>query len=89
VLAPSKELDEVVAMGATAVPHLLGLLAHQPAKVVAYLVLALRRIGSREALEELRSLRSHYQALDSKGEWEFAVIGQCNLAIQTLERHGQ
>jgi hypothetical protein len=86
VLAQSEELDEIVALGPAAVPHLLSLLQNQAAKITAYMVLALNRIGDCEALEDLRRLRSHYQALDPKGEWEYAVIGQCNLAVQALER---
>jgi HEAT repeat protein len=89
VLAQSSELDEIVALGPAAVPQLLSLLQDQTAKVAAYLVLALNRIGDRRALEDLRRLRSHYQALDSQGEWEYAVIGQCNLAIRALEHRAE
>ena len=47
----------------------------------------LKKIGDARALANLRRLRSRYQALDQKNEWDFAVIGQCNLAIQALESH--
>ena len=35
--------------------------------------------------ESLRELRATYQAREAKGEWEYAVIGQCNLALQALD----
>ena len=88
VLVEIRELDDVVALGLIAVPHLLSLLSNQPAKKVAYLVLILNRIGDRKALGHLRRLRSDYQALNPKDEWDFAVIGQCNLAIHVLEHQG-
>ena len=85
VLAQSRDLDELVALGPTAVPQLLSRLEDQPAKIVAYLVSGLNRIGDRRALGALRDLRSRYEALEPKDKWELAVIGQCNLAIQALE----
>lgn len=85
LLAHSEELDEIIALGPAMVPQLLRLLENQPAKTAAYVVAALNEIGDRRALAGLRRLRSHYQALDEKNEWDFAVIGQCNLAIQAME----
>ena len=88
VLVHSRELDELVALGLAALPHLLRLLPDRPAKAAAYIVLAVGMIGDHIALDDVRRLRSRYQALDPKGPWEFAVIGQCNLAIQALEHGG-
>jgi len=85
VLAASKELDGVIALGPAAVPRLRALLEDQPAKKAAYLAVALARIGDRSALPDLRRLRRRYQALGSKSGWDFAVIGQSNLAIDALE----
>jgi hypothetical protein len=55
-----------------------------PTKRTAYLVLALNRIGDSRALAALLDLRAAYQARADKDEWDHAVIGQANLAIEEL-----
>ena len=60
---------------------------HTPApKVVAYIVSVLVKLGDLRASAPLRELRATYQAIEPKTEWIYAVIGQCNLAIATLEQ---
>ncbi|GAA4735838.1 hypothetical protein [Phytohabitans rumicis] len=84
VLVPSAAVDELVAMGPAAVPDLLRHLEGRPAKVAAYLALVLGRIGDQRAVAPLRRLRGAYRARAPKDEWDYAVIGQCDLAIRAL-----
>jgi hypothetical protein len=74
-------------MGPDVVPVLLERIGQgAPKKRTAYLVLALKQIGDARALAPLLDLRSAYQARASKDEWDHAVIGQANLAIEELRR---
>jgi hypothetical protein len=78
---------ELVAKGLAVVPHLLEhLQENRPKKRVAYIVLALNRIGDVRALGPLINLCAIYRQRETKDEWDYAVIGQCNLAIEQLER---
>lgn len=80
----------LVAMGSAAVPPLLEHLRRGiSARRAAYAVRALARIGDPRVLPELQALRARHQALDQPGEWDFAVIGQCTLAIRALGGDGE
>jgi hypothetical protein len=48
-------------------------------------VLALGELGDTGVLDSLRALRAQYQARQNPTMWDFAVIGQLNLAIARLE----
>jgi hypothetical protein len=84
------EIDAVrqlVAMGTAVVPLLLERLQGDvPKKRIAYIVLVLNHIGDVRALAPLVELRALYQQRNIKDEWDFAVLGQCNLAIEQLEK---
>lgn len=84
-----RETDAVrrlVAMGAPIVPHLIERTrAAGSAKTMAYLALILGRIGDARAVTPLRELQARYQAREPKGEWDYAVLGQCNVALGRLE----
>jgi hypothetical protein len=87
------ELDavrELAAMGTAIVPHLLERMqSNVPKKRIAYIVLVLNRLGDLRALAPLLDLRMRYQQSKIKGEWDYAVIGQCNLAIQALQQRSR
>lgn len=77
---------ELISIGPEVVPHLLDRLqGNASKKLVAYIVLALNRIGDIRALAPLSALQARYQEREMKDEWDFAVIGQCNLAIKQLQ----
>jgi HEAT repeat protein len=78
------ELSDLVGLGPAAVPALLSLVEREPPRVVAYLVKALGQIGDPSAAEPLARLVERYDAMDGKGPWEHAVIGQGRLAIAAL-----
>lgn len=84
------ELDvvhQLVAMGTAVVPHLLECIhADVPKKRIAYIALVLNQLGDVRALAPLVDLRTRYQQLEVKDEWDYAVIGQCNLAIKQLQK---
>jgi hypothetical protein len=84
------ELDAVhhlVTMGTEIVPHLLeSIQGNMAKKRVAYIALVLNRIGDVRALAPLLDLRARYQQHENKDEWDYAVIGQCNLAIEQLQK---
>ena len=83
-------VHQLVSMGTMIVPYLLeSIQGNEPKKRVAYIVLVLSRIGDVSALAPLVDLRTHYQQHEPKDEWDYAVIGQCNLAIEQLERRAQ
>lgn len=77
---------ELVNMGTEIVPILLKhIQSHGEKKRIAYIVLVLNNIGDIRALTPLHTLRTRYQELETKDEWDYAVIGQCNLAIKKLQ----
>jgi hypothetical protein len=82
-------LKELVAMGAAIVPHLLSRVGEDtPKKRVAHIASVLRALGDRRALEPLLAVRMRFERLEGKDAWDYAVIGQCNLAIEALRRSG-
>ena len=87
------EIDAVrqlVAMGASVVPQLLEHMQGDiPKKRVAYLVLVLSQIGDVRALATLTDLCALYEQRETKDEWDYAVIGQCKLAVEQLEKKAQ
>jgi HEAT repeat protein len=83
-LSETAAVRELVGLGPEAIPYLAERLQTEPAKVVAYLVLALGKLGDARVVESLSELRSTYQAREPKDEWDHAVIGQCNVAIEAL-----
>jgi hypothetical protein len=84
------ELDAVpqlVAMETAIVPHLLECIhGNVPKKRIAYIALVLNHLGDVRALAPLLDLRARYQQREIKDEWDYAVIGQCNLAIEQLQK---
>lgn len=86
-LAEPAAVHQLAAMGTAIVPHLLERMQGDlPQKRVAYIVLVLNRIGDVRALAPLVDLRARYQQRGTKDEWDYAVIGQCNVAIEQLEK---
>lgn len=89
------ELPEVSAfralvdMGREITPLLIERI-HRPgsSKRIAYIVMALNHLGDMRALAPLRALDARYRSLAMKDEWDYAVIGQCNMAIEALEKRG-
>lgn len=83
-------VQRLVSLGPPIVPHLLERLRDDgvPKKRIAYLVLALARLGDIRALSALRELRESHQRRESRHVWDYVVIGQCNLAIEHLEQSG-
>lgn len=80
-------IHELVIMGAEIVPLLLERIQSSGLKKrIAYIVLVLNRIGDIQALAPLLDLRARYKELETKDEWDYAVIGQCNLAIEQLQK---
>jgi hypothetical protein len=81
---------ELVDMGRAITPLLIERI-HQPgsSKRIAYMVMALNRLGDIRALAPLRALGARYRAITMKNEWDYAVIGQCNIAIEALEKMGR
>jgi hypothetical protein len=89
VLGELYALEKLVSMGADIVPHLVERTGEAVgAKRLAYLALVLGRIGERQAAEPLRALRTRYQARSAKDEWDYAVIGQCDVALSRLSKSG-
>lgn len=84
-LPETDALQNLVGMGTAAVPHLLARLGdEQPSKRVAVIVRALSRIGYRPALEDVTKVLARYERRHPKNAWDYAVIGQCRLAIERL-----
>lgn len=81
------EFEEIQKRGSQAVPYLIARAPTAPAQQAAWIVLALGKIGDIQALEPLRKLRADYQARRNKTMWDFAVIGQINVALGRFESH--
>jgi hypothetical protein len=83
-------MHELVNLGTEIVPLLLERIQRNVAKKrTAYIVLVLNHIGDIRALAPLLDLRVHYQELDKKDEWDYAIIGQCSLAIEQIEKRAR
>lgn len=79
-------VGQLVGMGSQIVPHLIHRIqGNAPQKTAAYVALVLGQLGDARALEPLRALRARYQTRKSQHEWDYAVIGQCNVALSKLE----
>lgn len=79
---------QLVTMGQEIVPYLLECIQSDVSKKgLAYIVLVLNHIGDIRALVPLVNLRVHYQQREEKDEWDYAVIGQCSLAIKRLKKN--
>jgi hypothetical protein len=86
-LLETEALHLLVGLGPAVVPVLLERLPREEsAKRSAYLVLALNKLHDQRALAPLRELRARCQLRAGKNEWDYALIGQCNLAIADLEK---
>ena len=89
-LAETPAVESLVRMGAVIEPELIEAMDSSASrKQVAYAILVLGRLGEQQALEPLKRLRERYEGRQSKDEWDFAVIGQCNTAIAELQRHAR
>jgi hypothetical protein len=78
--------NELVSMGTAVVPQLLERVRGNVSKQrIAYIALVLNRLGDVRALGPLLDLRARYQESEPKDQWDYAVIGQCNLAIEQLQ----
>jgi hypothetical protein len=89
-LAETPAVESLVRMGPAIEPELIERMERSASKKqVAYAVLVLGRLGEQQALEPLKRLRERYEGRQSKDEWDFAVIGQCNTAISELQRRAQ
>lgn len=83
--AETEDFVKLVAMGEDAVPHLIARASLRDSpRQMAYIAKALGRIGDPIAVTTLRELRQVFQAKEPKNEWDFAVIGQCNVALSRL-----
>jgi hypothetical protein len=89
VLGESDALDKLVSMGAEIVPLLVERTRENVGgKKLAYIALVLSRIGERQAAEPLRALRARLQAWPAKDQWDYAAIGQCDIALARLSELG-
>jgi hypothetical protein len=79
------EFQELLKLGPGAASYLLAAAQNEPARKAVWAVLALGELGDTGVLDSLRALRAQYQARQNPTMWDFAVIGQLNLAIARLE----
>jgi len=88
VLAENDEaVRQLVEMGAEIVPDLVRRIQGDiPKATAAYAAMVLGRLGDVRAVGPLSNLRDRYQTREPKDEWDFAVIGQCNIALSRLEK---
>ncbi|MFQ6024755.1 MAG: hypothetical protein ACE5NW_18735 [Acidiferrobacterales bacterium] len=77
----TEEMKEIIGIGSKIVPYLLKRMQSASPKEVAYLVFMLRHLDDLRTMEPLRKLKKHYETIERKTEWDFAVIGQCNMVI--------
>jgi hypothetical protein len=85
-LVEGPEIEQLIAMGPHIVPYLLELAQSEEPRQVAYIIRVLRNLGDRKTIEALRALKSQYQAKEPKTPWDWAVIGQANLAMDALSK---
>lgn len=77
---------QLAAIGPQIVPHLLERARDEASKKrIAYIVMVLGLIRDDRALEPLQTLRVRYQQQERKDEWDYAITGQCNLALERLQ----
>ena len=80
-------MRQLIAMGTEIVPHLLERLSGAESKKrIAYIVLVLKYLGDVRALAPLLDFCARFRQRETKDEWDYAVIGQCNLAIEQLQK---
>ena len=87
VLGETDAVKRLVLMGGKIVPNLLERTKETSSpKRLAYIALILGRIGDQRAVEPLRVLRARFQGQASKSMWDYAVIGQCDVALSKLSK---
>lgn len=84
-IVETQTVRDLLALGQPIVPYLLDQLQTASPKVTAYLVFVLGRLGDSSTLAPLQTVRTRYKNIPNKTDWEYAVIGQCNIAIDNLE----
>jgi hypothetical protein len=85
VLPEGGAVRRLVELGAEAVPHLVEATRREDSsRRLAYVALALGRIGDPSAAGPLRELRARCRRRPPRDEWDHAVVGQCNVAIDRL-----
>ena len=78
-------VQRLIALGPAIVPLLLEQLEEEASeKRIAHVVLVLSHLADATVLPDLIALRSRYQGRGSLGPWDYAVLGQCNVAIERL-----
>jgi hypothetical protein len=85
-LEEGPELEELVGMGSAALPALLFALGEQDSRRLAYTLRALGRIGDPAAIDAIEDARARLQAIADKGGWDYAALGQANLALEAVRR---
>lgn len=81
----SDAMHQLVSMGDVIVPYLIiRMSVGTTKKQIVYIVRALGKLKNVQALEPLRELRTSFQEREFKDEWDYAVIGECNLTIDEL-----
>jgi hypothetical protein len=79
------EFQELLKLGTRSASYLLAAARSGPAPKAVWAVRALGELSDTGVLDGLRALRAQYQARQTPTMWDFAVIGQLNMAIARLE----
>ncbi|NCQ71421.1 hypothetical protein [Microcystis aeruginosa] len=84
-IVETQAVRDLLALGQPILPYLLDRLQTASPKVTAYLVFVLGQLGDSSTIIPLQTVRTRYKNISNKSEWEYVVIGQCNIAIDNLE----
>ena len=76
------EMKEILDAGPAIVPYLFECTRFAPPKTVAYIALMLRHFDDPQTIETLKNLKQRYAEIEKKTLWDYAIIGQCNLAMR-------
>ena len=86
-LTESEPVERIVELGRDIVPFLIEELKRDAApQRTAYVVLSLRSIGDARAVGAIADVAARYRAREPKNEWDHAVIGQAEIALEQLDR---
>jgi len=75
---------ELVKLPKATTPALTDAAQRATAKVAAHLAAVLGRRDDPNAIPSLQALQAHFEKIEPKNPWTYAVVGQCRLAIQAL-----
>ncbi|MEX2512665.1 MAG: hypothetical protein WD398_07160 [Cyclobacteriaceae bacterium] len=78
----SEYIEKIISYGPSAISYLMDLSSNATPKKTAYIVFILGKLDGRGLTEQIIKIRTEFENKTSKSDWDYAVIGQCNIILK-------